>query len=111
MEMKGSQTHTAGFGFDADKLREAEQSTERKPKTRLKTRKRKPFSFQPEDVGGRLAGVLERAVFVSRASRKRVWEPWAVSLVTQKPWLQAGVQSTGTTKGTPDQRRKSNYGR
>lgn len=62
-------------------------------------------------MGGRLAGVLERAVFVSRAFRKRVRETWAVSLVTQKPWLQAVVQTTGTTKGTPGQRRKSNYGR
>ena len=54
---------------------------------------------------------MERAVFVSRAFRKRVRETWAVSLVTQKPWLQAVVQTTGTTKGTPGQRRKSNYGR
>lgn len=56
-------------------------------------------------------GVLERAVFVSRAFRKQVWEPWAVSLVCQKAWLQAVVQRTGMTEGTPDQRRKSNYGR
>lgn len=75
MEMKDPQTNTAGFSFDADKLSEAEQDRRTKIKNQPENKKRKPFSSQPVDVGGRLEGALERAVFESRASRKGVWEP------------------------------------
>ena len=41
MEMKGSQTHTAGFSFDADKLSEAEQSHRTKAKNQAENKKKK----------------------------------------------------------------------
>ena len=43
MEMKGSQTHTAGFSFDADKLGEAEQSHRTKAKNQAENKKKKTF--------------------------------------------------------------------
>lgn len=41
--MKGSQTHIAGFGFDADKLSEAEQNHSTKTKNQAENKKKKTF--------------------------------------------------------------------
>lgn len=100
MEIKDPQTNTAGFSFDADKQSEAEQNHRMKIKNQTENKKRKRLSSQPVNVGGRLEGALQRAVFKSKASRKGGWEPWAVSGSERGPGCRAVVQGTGTPKGT-----------
>lgn len=82
MEMKDPQTNTAGFGFDADKQSEAEQNRRTKIKKADWNKEKKilfSLSLQPQE--GRLQEALGRAAFESRASWRRVWQPWGFLLV------------------------------
>lgn len=63
---------------------------------------------------GRLEEALGRAVFESRASRRRVGAsrgaPGAVIQVTQSPLCRSDVQGTGAPQVTLSRRRNTGYG-
>ena len=60
MEMKGSQTHTAGFSFDADKLSEAEQSHRTKAKNQAENKKKKTFFLPAWRCGREASGSFRK---------------------------------------------------
>lgn len=110
MEMKGPQTNTAGFSFDADKQSEAEQNRRTKVKKSDWKQDKKILSPRPVVVGGKTRGSFGKGSVWEQGfqeeSRRESGSPRGCDPGHSEPPMQAWCPGHGCTSGDPELEKK-----